>query len=870
MAARGGRLPARGGGGGARLRLGRDMVDVQCRLGTYSLSAHADEGQLLSLVDALDPAEVVLAHGDEGARASLGRRLEERGRSVRSPRSGQALEFHFSPRAGTRRREALGADRPLDTRRLWEGVAGPVGGGYFTSRELAHAWWGEDAAAEDLEDALPAGDLYFAADRPGVYRARTAKQVEALLRRGEALAAWGLRRGQVLFLRDGPDGAVGVARCAGVAAGQFTIEGDPLPRGPEALLDLLEPDEAPADLEAIGALADALAPSLRLQPGTAVTVDDLAEEGGRTHGLSPTDAARRGEPVCSPALRAPEPARRGEPVCSPTAGAPEPARTGQPVCQPTASAPEPARTGQPVCSPAAGAPEPARRGEPVCSPTAGTPDAARTGEPVCSPKPAQPPADLRAALVLALLRAGARREPGGSEYLLPAQAAPVAAAMEPNQALAHVRAQFPPEARLRRCGYRAEEGALTLTFDFPDAAVVRWAEALARIPDETGWQVQVDAEANQGALNALARDLAEGLDLAVAKGPAIYREEKRVAVTVRGGSEGLADACRRFQETTGYALGVLGPGAPDGASGVPAGAAPYPAAGTPAPPNMPSGGEADAATLPGVPASVWITPSAAAPSGLLPAAERALPGLRGDALPLPRPADAPARAEDALTGTRWEINAACAAVRSALAGSTLYRTSLSGDRIVLSFISLPVGERYRAEIEALSRQTGWPLEINPRPNQAAILETARRLAGRWQILKGPGLRADQGTVEMALAVLPDEEERIAAEATFEAQTGFRLVLAEGAPAVAAGPTPVPAEAVEIPVERIRLTAAQRSTVLNPAKADKAVRRALGLGRIAPPLQVRRLADGYLLLDGLYRLNAARALGWERVPALVEE
>ena len=51
------------------LRLGDKKVDVKCRLGTYSLSAHADTGQLVSFVEALDPTQIYLVHGDEDATA---------------------------------------------------------------------------------------------------------------------------------------------------------------------------------------------------------------------------------------------------------------------------------------------------------------------------------------------------------------------------------------------------------------------------------------------------------------------------------------------------------------------------------------------------------------------------------------------------------------------------------------------------------------------------------------------------------------------------------------------------------------------------------------------------------------------------------
>ncbi len=85
--------------GRGTLRLGKDKIDVQGRLGTYSLSAHADTGQLVSLVETLDPAQVFLVHGDEDARDSLAAALRARGRNVRLPRAGQAFGFNFTPAA---------------------------------------------------------------------------------------------------------------------------------------------------------------------------------------------------------------------------------------------------------------------------------------------------------------------------------------------------------------------------------------------------------------------------------------------------------------------------------------------------------------------------------------------------------------------------------------------------------------------------------------------------------------------------------------------------------------------------------------------------------------------------------------------------
>jgi ParB-like chromosome segregation protein Spo0J len=60
----------------------------------------------------------------------------------------------------------------------------------------------------------------------------------------------------------------------------------------------------------------------------------------------------------------------------------------------------------------------------------------------------------------------------------------------------------------------------------------------------------------------------------------------------------------------------------------------------------------------------------------------------------------------------------------------------------------------------------------------------------------------------------------------------------------------------------------QSLSLDPAKLEKAIQRARMMG-INPPIQVRRVRDGYILVDGLYRLRAAEALGLERIPVVVE-
>jgi len=366
--------------------------------------------------------------------------------------------------------------------------------------------------------------------------------------------------------------------------------------------------------------------------------------------------------------------------------------------------------------------------------------------------------------------------------------------MEPNQALAIANDHFPPEAQLRKSGYRLDQHVLTLTFDFPDAARTRFADQIASLQNLTGWTVELTVEVNQSALNALIRQVLPE-SWKIVKGPAIYRQEKRIGVTIAQPLEAYdtRDICERFLETSGYQLELIF-------------------------------------------AAQTARPVAVSASG----------------------------------GAHLEINAAYAALKAALEGSTLYRTSLKGDEIVLSFISPQVADRYRTQIEALSQQVGWPLSISPQPNQGAILEAARMLLQKtgWKVVKGPGVYPEKAEVVATLAELPEADALSKIADAFAERTGFRLVItgAAVAPKPPAALTNQPV--VEIPIQLIRLNRYQQTLSLDPLKLEKATERARRQG-ITPPIQVRRIKDGYILLDGLYRLRAAEALGLGRLPAVVE-
>ncbi|MCO5208516.1 MAG: MBL fold metallo-hydrolase [Caldilinea sp.] len=641
--------------GRGTLRLGRDRIDVQARLATYSLSAHADTGQLVSFVETLDPAQTFLVHGDEDARHSLADALRNRGRAVRLPRAGQGFDFTFTPAVRPAQMHGIGQGRPVDLQRLWHalqrGDDSPAAADtLITLDEMARLWWGERPGATQaqragLAAALAADDRFFAPDRGrvDVYRIRSRAQVELAQRRQAQLNALGDLHGRWLLARDA-SGEVHVAQVVSVAADHVTVQtnddavGEPLTVvvWPEEILSLL--DDAADGAAALARMAGTLA------------------------------------------------------------------------------------------------------------------------------------------------------------------AAPGAAPMEPNQALAVANAHFPPDARLRRAGYRLADHVLTLTFDFPDVVRSDFAAELEALAVQTDWHVELAPEANQSALTLLVSELLPA-GLSVVKGPSIFRAERRVTVTVAlpanpddDPDDAVWDAVEaRYAEVSGYALAI---------------------------------------TL------VEATPQSTA---------RANAG--GDPL---------------------EINAAYAVLKQRLAGSTLYRTSLKDGAIVLSFISPQVGERHRAAIETLAQEIGWPLSINPQPNQGAIVDAARLRCQQqgWTIAKGPSIYLDRGEVSVTVAAAVDAEDLAALQDAFSEETGFRLLVnspAAAAPAPAASTVPP----VEIAVAQVRLTHTQQGLTLNPAKLDHAIQRAQRDGRIAPPIVVRRVRDGYLLLDGLYRLRAAQAIGMERIAATVE-
>ena len=77
--------------------------DVNCEVGTYSLSAHADENELTQFAAQLEPDRVFLVHGDPMARARMRDLLRQRRLSVHLPRLGEMVDYEGKKVLGRRK-----------------------------------------------------------------------------------------------------------------------------------------------------------------------------------------------------------------------------------------------------------------------------------------------------------------------------------------------------------------------------------------------------------------------------------------------------------------------------------------------------------------------------------------------------------------------------------------------------------------------------------------------------------------------------------------------------------------------------------------------------------------------------------------------
>jgi hypothetical protein len=202
------------------------QVTLRCQLGTYSLSAHADEQELINIAEALNPDTIMLVHGDPGARHSLATGLRQRGRRTLTPRIGQTEVFKFAKRPWAMGQVRAGHEtRTLDPAALWAALKDQAGS-FFSGRELAQMWWGDAERGSETARLLQ-DSVHFAADwrRKDTFQVRTEQQVQRAQRQRAILLANPDLVGKLVILRDSNNRPrLGVVRDAGIDSFEAEVQ----------------------------------------------------------------------------------------------------------------------------------------------------------------------------------------------------------------------------------------------------------------------------------------------------------------------------------------------------------------------------------------------------------------------------------------------------------------------------------------------------------------------------------------------------------------------------------------------------------------------------------------------------------------------
>ncbi|MEO1287898.1 MAG: MBL fold metallo-hydrolase [Chloroflexota bacterium] len=210
------------------LRLGNEQVKLRCEIDTYSLSAHGDESELISVAEAFGASQIMLVHGDEGARHSLATGLRQRQKVVITPRIGTTREFSFKEKPWAIGNLKAGSHTgDVDLARLWDSVKAQSGS-YYSSRELAQVWWGDGNRAEAMKDRLSQQDnIYFAADwrNKSTFLIRTEEQVNRAQRQRAIMLANPDIVGKLIVLRNSNDQPrLGVVKSADIDSFDATVQ----------------------------------------------------------------------------------------------------------------------------------------------------------------------------------------------------------------------------------------------------------------------------------------------------------------------------------------------------------------------------------------------------------------------------------------------------------------------------------------------------------------------------------------------------------------------------------------------------------------------------------------------------------------------
>lgn len=164
------------------LPLGERRIPVLCEIGKYSLSAHADRGEIIGLVHIMSPKQVYLVHGEGEALVKLGRFMQSEIRGhVYLPENGETHEIYIGKarKQGQKYQiasmERTGSSSVVDMEALWQHLLRENGSMYaFSPEELLQIYGIMDEVEADHRVLFDTAvqSLYFEQDyrRPFLLR----------------------------------------------------------------------------------------------------------------------------------------------------------------------------------------------------------------------------------------------------------------------------------------------------------------------------------------------------------------------------------------------------------------------------------------------------------------------------------------------------------------------------------------------------------------------------------------------------------------------------------------------------------------------------------------------------------------------------
>jgi hypothetical protein len=144
------------------IKINGNDTSIACQIKSYSLSAHADRLQIVSLIDRLRPKTVVLVHGDEAAKNSLA--LSLGGLDVIHAQEGMGLKRQYPKRASNYKKSGFYLNRSMLTS-LAEANQDPV-----SIETLAVQVCQKKVQAKyfpDLKDLILQTGLFIEGEEPG-------------------------------------------------------------------------------------------------------------------------------------------------------------------------------------------------------------------------------------------------------------------------------------------------------------------------------------------------------------------------------------------------------------------------------------------------------------------------------------------------------------------------------------------------------------------------------------------------------------------------------------------------------------------------------------------------------------------------------